>query len=205
VCRCPNSELWASKSAQTTGWRCGIYKTIVRSFGVLYFLTITLKYNETKTPEITKYQQGTPSWLDLATTDLDGAEKLYGQLFAVLQDTRGAVFQVIAYSSFGIECFHRPIPGRYVSQAAPRSGEAGTVYSVRLSRKQSSPESRKYTLGVFTMPLAMFVNHGSGRTICQDADPVAGYRLSNPVRPDIVANIEWVILSSKASPPIFSR
>ena len=32
-------------------------------------------------PEITKYQHGTPSWLDLATTDLDGAERFYGQLF----------------------------------------------------------------------------------------------------------------------------
>jgi predicted enzyme related to lactoylglutathione lyase len=32
-------------------------------------------------PEVTKYQQGTPSWLDLSTTDLDAAEKFYGQLF----------------------------------------------------------------------------------------------------------------------------
>jgi hypothetical protein len=32
-------------------------------------------------PEVTKYQQGTPSWLDLATTNLDGAEEFYGQLF----------------------------------------------------------------------------------------------------------------------------
>jgi predicted enzyme related to lactoylglutathione lyase len=32
-------------------------------------------------PEMKKYQQGTPSWLDLATTDLAGAEKFYGQLF----------------------------------------------------------------------------------------------------------------------------
>lgn len=32
-------------------------------------------------PEVTKYHQGTPSWLDLATTDLDGAEEFYGKLF----------------------------------------------------------------------------------------------------------------------------
>ena len=32
-------------------------------------------------PEVTKYAQGTPSWLDLATTDLSGAERFYGELF----------------------------------------------------------------------------------------------------------------------------
>lgn len=32
-------------------------------------------------PEVTKYQQGIPSWTDLATTDLAGAEKFYGELF----------------------------------------------------------------------------------------------------------------------------
>jgi len=32
-------------------------------------------------PEVARYQQGTPSWLDLATTDLDGAEEFFGQLF----------------------------------------------------------------------------------------------------------------------------
>ena len=32
-------------------------------------------------PEVTSYKHGTPSWLDLGTTDLDGAEKFYGALF----------------------------------------------------------------------------------------------------------------------------
>jgi predicted enzyme related to lactoylglutathione lyase len=32
-------------------------------------------------PEITSYAQGTPSWLDLLTTDLAGAEQFYGKLF----------------------------------------------------------------------------------------------------------------------------
>ena len=32
-------------------------------------------------PGVTSYQQGTPSWVDLLTTDQAGAEKFYGQLF----------------------------------------------------------------------------------------------------------------------------
>ena len=32
-------------------------------------------------PEVTRYQQGTPSWVDLLTTDQAAAEKFYGQLF----------------------------------------------------------------------------------------------------------------------------
>jgi predicted enzyme related to lactoylglutathione lyase len=41
-----------------------------------------LKYGgDGRMPEITKYQQGMPSWMDLATTDLTGAEKFYGGLF----------------------------------------------------------------------------------------------------------------------------
>ena len=32
-------------------------------------------------PEIKKYEQGTPSWLDLLTSDMSGAERFYGQLF----------------------------------------------------------------------------------------------------------------------------
>ncbi len=32
-------------------------------------------------PEVTKYQQGTPSWLDLLTSDMSAAERFYGQLF----------------------------------------------------------------------------------------------------------------------------
>jgi predicted enzyme related to lactoylglutathione lyase len=32
-------------------------------------------------PEITTYEHGTPSWVDLATTDLPEAEKFYGSLF----------------------------------------------------------------------------------------------------------------------------
>jgi len=32
-------------------------------------------------PEVTNYKQGTPSWLDLATTDMGAAEKFYGKLF----------------------------------------------------------------------------------------------------------------------------
>jgi predicted enzyme related to lactoylglutathione lyase len=31
-------------------------------------------------PEVTKYMRGTPSWLDLATTDLAAAERFYGEL-----------------------------------------------------------------------------------------------------------------------------
>jgi predicted enzyme related to lactoylglutathione lyase len=31
--------------------------------------------------EFTSYAQGTPSWIDLATTDLDGAQSFYGKLF----------------------------------------------------------------------------------------------------------------------------
>jgi predicted enzyme related to lactoylglutathione lyase len=36
---------------------------------------------EAKMPEVTSYAQGTPCWIDLATTDLDGAEKFYERLF----------------------------------------------------------------------------------------------------------------------------
>ena len=32
-------------------------------------------------PEISKYAQGTPSWLDLSTTDMGAGEKFYGALF----------------------------------------------------------------------------------------------------------------------------
>lgn len=32
-------------------------------------------------PEVTKYKRGTPSWLDLATTDPAAAERFYGELF----------------------------------------------------------------------------------------------------------------------------
>jgi predicted enzyme related to lactoylglutathione lyase len=32
-------------------------------------------------PEMKNYEQGTPSWLDLSTTDMEGAEKFYGTLF----------------------------------------------------------------------------------------------------------------------------
>jgi predicted enzyme related to lactoylglutathione lyase len=31
--------------------------------------------------EVAKYKQGTPSWIDLATTDMGAAEKFYGELF----------------------------------------------------------------------------------------------------------------------------
>ena len=32
-------------------------------------------------PEVSKYEQGTPSWVDLATTDVEGADTFYGSLF----------------------------------------------------------------------------------------------------------------------------
>jgi uncharacterized protein len=32
-------------------------------------------------PERTGYEPGTPSWVDLSTTDLDGALRFYGDLF----------------------------------------------------------------------------------------------------------------------------
>jgi predicted enzyme related to lactoylglutathione lyase len=40
----------------------------------------------TTMPVVTKYAQGTPCWIDLATTDLDGAEKFYGELFGWASD-----------------------------------------------------------------------------------------------------------------------
>ena len=40
--------------------------------------------------EVTKYPNGMPSWLDLGTTDLDGAEKFYGELFGWAADRQPA-------------------------------------------------------------------------------------------------------------------
>lgn len=41
-------------------------------------------------PEVTSYPNGMPSWLDLGTTDLDGAEKFYAGLFGWKSDRQPA-------------------------------------------------------------------------------------------------------------------
>lgn len=41
-------------------------------------------------PEVTKYDQGAPSWVDLATTDVEAADAFYGALFGWKADHQPA-------------------------------------------------------------------------------------------------------------------
>ena len=51
-------------------------------------------------PERTSYEPGTPSWVDLGTSDLDAARAFYGELFGWTADEAGPVEETGGYTMF---------------------------------------------------------------------------------------------------------
>ena len=51
-------------------------------------------------PERTSYEPGTPSWVDLGTSDTDAARAFYGELFGWTADEPGPVEETGGYAMF---------------------------------------------------------------------------------------------------------
>ena len=51
-------------------------------------------------PERTSYEPGTPSWVDLGTSDLDASRAFYGELFGWTADEPGPVEETGGYTMF---------------------------------------------------------------------------------------------------------
>lgn len=74
-------------------------------------------------PERTSYEPGTPSWVDLATPDLDGAKRFYGSLFGWEAQNAGPPEETGGYAFFLLD-------GRRVAGVSPLMTEGWpTVWS----------------------------------------------------------------------------
>jgi uncharacterized protein len=69
-------------------------------------------------PERDSYEPGTPSWVDLATTDVDGARRFYGELLGWEAQEAGPAELTGGYAFF-------MLGGRRVAGVGPLQGEPG--------------------------------------------------------------------------------
>jgi predicted enzyme related to lactoylglutathione lyase len=78
-------------------------------------------------PERTSYDPGTPSWVDLSTSDPDGAKRFYGELFGWDAEDAGPVEETGGYGFFTLR-------GRKVTGIGPLMAEGQPVaWSVYVS------------------------------------------------------------------------
>ena len=71
-------------------------------------------------PERTSYEPGTPSWVDLGTSDTDAARAFYGELFGWTADEPGPIEETGGYAMFRND-------GRLVAGLAPLMSEGQPV------------------------------------------------------------------------------
>jgi predicted enzyme related to lactoylglutathione lyase len=72
-------------------------------------------------PEITKYEPGTPSWVDLGAADPDAAARFYGELFGWTFESAGPVEETGGYGMFKVR-------GKDVAGLGPRMDESQPPY-----------------------------------------------------------------------------
>jgi predicted enzyme related to lactoylglutathione lyase len=77
-------------------------------------------------PERTTYEPGTPSWVDLGTTDPDAAKRFYGELFGWQAEDAGPVEETGGYAMF----MHT---GKRVAGVGPRQGDAPSAWTTYVS------------------------------------------------------------------------
>jgi uncharacterized protein len=78
-------------------------------------------------PERTSYEPGTPSWVDLGTSDPDAAKRFYGELFGWQAEDAGPVEETGGYAFF-------TLGGRKVAGVGPLQGEGQpTAWSTYVS------------------------------------------------------------------------
>jgi len=77
-------------------------------------------------PERTTYEPGTPSWVDLGTTDPDAAKRFYGELFGWVAEDAGPVEETGGYAMFTLN-------GKRVAGVGPLQGEAPSAWPTSIS------------------------------------------------------------------------
>src|SRR4051794_24867105 len=78
-------------------------------------------------PERTSYEPGTPSWVDLGTSDLDAARRFYGELFGWEAEDAGPPDETGGYAFF-------TLGGRKVAGIGPlQDDDQPTAWSVYIS------------------------------------------------------------------------
>jgi predicted enzyme related to lactoylglutathione lyase len=77
-------------------------------------------------PERTSYEPGTPSWVDLGTTDPDAAKRFYGELFGWAAEDAGPVEETGGYAMFMQD-------GKRIAGVGPRQGDAPSAWTMYVS------------------------------------------------------------------------
>jgi len=77
-------------------------------------------------PERTTYEPGTPSWVDLGTTDPEAAKRFYGELFGWQAEEAGPVEETGGYAMFMLN-------GKRVAGVGPLQGEAPSAWTTYVS------------------------------------------------------------------------
>jgi predicted enzyme related to lactoylglutathione lyase len=96
-------------------------------------------------PERTSYEPGTPSWVDLATPDLDGAKRFYGSLFGWEPQNAGAPDETGGYAFFTLD-------GRRVAGVTPLLTEGRpTVWSTYVSTDDADAAAERATAAGATL------------------------------------------------------
>jgi predicted enzyme related to lactoylglutathione lyase len=96
-------------------------------------------------PERTSYEPGTPSWVDLATPDLDGAKRFYGSLFGWEAHNAGPPEETGGYAFF-------VLGGRRVAGVAPLVTEGWpTVWSTYVSVDDADAAAERATAAGATL------------------------------------------------------
>jgi uncharacterized protein len=90
-------------------------------------------------PERTSYEPGTPSWVDLATPDLDGAKRFYASLFGWEAENAGSPEETGGYAFFLLD-------GRRVAGVSPLMTEGRpTVWSTYVSTDDADAAAERAT------------------------------------------------------------
>ena len=87
-------------------------------------------------PERTSYAEGTPSWVDLATPNVENAERFYGELFGWESFAPGTIEETGGYKFF-------LSGGRKVAGVAPLMQEGRRQCGRPTSRPTTSTRSRR--------------------------------------------------------------